>query len=462
MIPTPVEASVQQFEAGLRGTLLRPGDAEYDAARRVFNGMILRTPVLIARCAGVADVVRAVNFARDHDLLVAVRGGAHNVAGHGTCDGGLVIDLSRLRGVRVDPVRRVAWAEPGCTYADLDHETCCHGLATTGGTVASTGIAGLTLGGGLGFLMGTYGLACDNLRAADVVLADGRFLTASLNSHADLFWGLRGGGGNFGVVTSFVYQLHPVGTLLGGLLLYPFDRARDALLLFREVTATAPDELTCAYAVLTLPDGPRVALIAACWNGPLDRGEAVVRQLRTGVPPLDDGIRPLSYPQVQRLFEEIPFGLQNYWKGHFLLDLPDAAVEAIAEYAGRITSDHSAILIEAPHGAVSRVGSDESAYSYRADRYNASALAIWEEDGHPERHIEWARGFAAALQPFSRGGVYVSYLSSDAGRDQVLAAYGAEKYERLAALKTKYDPTNLFRLNQNILPELADQPIPAS
>lgn len=246
MIPTLAEASVQKFEAGLRGPLLRPGDAEYDAARRVFNGMILRTPALIVRCAGVADVVRAVNFARDEDLTVAVRGGAHNVAGHATCDGGLVIDLSSLRGVRVDPVRRVAWAEPGCSYADLDHETCCHGLATTGGTVASTGIAGLTLGGGLGFLMGTYGLACDNLRTADVVLADGRFLTASPNSHTDLFWGLRGGGGNFGVVTSFVYQLHSVGTLLGGLVLYPFDRAREALLLFREITANAPDELTCA------------------------------------------------------------------------------------------------------------------------------------------------------------------------------------------------------------------------
>jgi FAD/FMN-containing dehydrogenase len=444
--------ALRSLRDGLRGDLLLPGAQAYDEARRVFNGMIDKRPAAIVRCRGTSDVIRAVSYARDRGLPVAVRGGGHNVAGHGTCDGGLLIDFSLMRSVRVDVASRTARADPGCTWVDFDAETTAHGLATTGGTVGSTGIAGLTLGGGVGFLMGSHGLTCDNLVSVDLVTADAAAVTVSDQQHPDLFWGIRGGGGNFGVVTSFEYRLHRVGSLLAGLVLYPIEHARASLELFRAVCATAPDELTCAFAMITLPDGgPPVAAIAACYDGPVDEGEALVAPLRRLGPPLDDGIMPMSYPEVQRIFAEIPFGLQNYWKGAFLEEMGDDTIAATIDAFAAVTSDHSAILIEAPHGAVGRVPHDETAFGQRQARFNASALAIWESPDQRDRHIGWARGYADALAPHATGG-YVNYLGDDASREDVSAAYGKERYDRLVALKDAYDPTNMFRFNQNITP----------
>jgi FAD/FMN-containing dehydrogenase len=435
----------------LRGDVLTPQSDGYDAARQVFNGMIDRRPAVIARCRGASDVQAAVSFARANDLPVAVRGGGHNVAGNGTCDEGVLVDFSLMRSVHVDVSRRTARADPGCTWTDFDTETVAQGLATTGGTVGSTGIGGLTLGGGLGFLMGSYGLTCDNLLSVDLVTADARLVTASESSHPDLFWAIRGGGGNFGIVTSFEYQVHPVDELLAGLIAYPADHARDALELFRDTCAAAPDALTCAFAMVSSPDGVRMALIAACYNGAVEDGEALVAPLRRLGPPQDDGIRPMPYTDVQRIFAEIPFGLQNYWKGHFLKDMPDEIIDATVDSFDAVTSDHSAILIEAPHGAVRRVPEGETAFGQRQARYNASALAIWEDPTDPGRHVSWARAYADALAPFASGG-YVNYLGDDTSRDELAAAYGRDRYERLAALKAEYDPSNMFRFNQNIAP----------
>jgi FAD/FMN-containing dehydrogenase len=438
----------------MRGPILLPGTEAYEVARKVFNGMIDRHPALIAQCLGASDVKVAVDFARANDLPVAVRGGGHNVAGHGTADGSLLIDFSRMRTARVDVESRTVRADPGCTWTDFDTETVARGLATTGGTVGSTGIAGLTLGGGLGFLMGTYGLTCDNLVSADLVTADGKALTVSERDNPDLFWGIRGGGGNFGVVTSFEYRLHPVDKLLAGLVIYPTEHAREALELFRAVCMDAPDELSCAFAMIALPDGPRVAVIAACFNGPVSDGERLVAPLRKLGPPVDDGIRPIRYTEVQRIFAEIPFGLHNYWKGTFIREMPDQGVDATMEAFETMTSEHSAILIEAPHGAVRSVRADATAFGQRDARFNASALAIWEPSDDAERHIGWARTYVKAMAPSASGG-YVNYLGDDASADDVKTAYGAERFQRLVDLKTKYDPTNMFRFNQNIRPAAA-------
>jgi FAD/FMN-containing dehydrogenase len=447
------EQALGALAANLHGSVLRPGEPAYEVARRIFNGMIDRRPRLIVQALGAGDVMQAVRFARENDLRVAVRGGGHNVAGHALCEDQMLIDLSRLRSVRVDPHRRVADADPGCSYTDFDLECQAHGLATTGGTVASTGIAGLTLGGGLGFLMGSYGLACDNVLSVDIVLADGRFVKASADENSDLYWAVRGGGGNFGVVTSFEFQLHPLGPLLGGMVIWPIKDGREALEMFRDVTMSAPDELSCAYAIVILPGMGKVALVAACYNGSVNDGAPLIRTLQRVGKPLDDGIRPMSYLEVQHLFAEIPFGLQNYWKGHFVRDMPKAAIDAVMDAADSMTSEHSAILIEAPHGAASRVADADTAYSQRDKRYNISALAIWEKDSNPQRHIQWTRDFAARIEPLSGGGAaYVNYLSDDASADEVKGAYGGEKYRRLRALKTKYDPQNVFRYNQNIPP----------
>jgi FAD/FMN-containing dehydrogenase len=438
----------------LRGPVLLPGTGPYEAARQVFNGMIDRRPALIVQCLGVSDVKVAVDYARAHDLPVAVRGGGHNVAGKGTCDEGLLIDFSRMRTARVDVDSRTVRADPGCTWTDFDTETSVHGLATTGGTVGSTGIGGLTLGGGIGFLMGSYGLTCDNLISADLVTADGDLLTVSERSHPDLFWGIRGGGGNFGVVTSFEYRLHPVETLLAGLVLYPAEHAREALELFRSTCLDAPDELSCAFVMIELPDGPKVAGIAACFNGPIADGERLVQPLRRLGPPVDDGIRPSTYPEVQRTFAEIPFGLHNYWKGHFIGEMTDAVVDATMEAFETMTSEHSAILIEAPHGEVRRIANDATAFGQRDARFNASALAIWEPTDDAQRHVAWTRAYADAIAPFATGG-YVNYLGDDASAEDVRSAYGAERFKRLVDLKTKYDSRNMFRFNQNIRPAAA-------
>jgi FAD/FMN-containing dehydrogenase len=453
--PTLGEETIAAFKATLRGTLLRAGDAGYDEARTLWNAMIDKHPALIVRCAGVADVISAVNFARTHDLLVAVRGGGHNVAGNAVCDGGLMIDLSPMKSVRVDPVQRTARAEGGTTWDEFDHETQAFGLATTGGVIPTTGIAGLTLGGGIGWLMGKHGLSCDNLLSVDIVTADGQLRHASASDNADLFWGVRGGGGNFGVVTSFEYQLHTVGQILGGMVIHPLEKAPEVLRFFRDFTRTAPDALIAVASLLTAPDGAPVVALIACYNGPQAEGEKVLQPLRTFGPPLVDQIGPMAYTALQHmLVEGFPPGQQNYWKSNFLRDLSDDAIAVIVDGFKRAPAPTSAVAIEYIGGAVSRVRDDATAFNHRHSPYNLLIIGIWPNAADNAANIRWVREFWDAAQPFSSGGVYVNYLgqTADEGAERIKEAYGVAKYERLLALKKQYDPTNLFRLNQNINP----------
>jgi FAD/FMN-containing dehydrogenase len=445
-------AAVERFRSTVRGAVFGPDSGEYEEARRVWNGMIDRRPALIARCAGVGDVQAALAFARAEGLAVAVRGGGHSAAGLATCDGGLVIDLTDMNGVEVDPVARTARAGGGTTWGAFDAATQAHGLATTGGAISTTGIAGLTLGGGVGWLMRRHGLACDNLIAAEVVTADGRVLTASAEEHPDLFWGLRGGGGNFGVVTSFTYRLHPRGQVLGGMLVHPADRARETLHFYREATRTAPDDLTLFGGLLSSPEGVPIAAYVLCHGGDPARAEADLRPIRAFGPPLADQVAPMPYPVLQSMLDEgFPAGMQVYWTAHFLTDLSDEAIETLVAHFGRITSPLSAILIEHLGGAVARVGPDETAFAYREAPYNLAIVARWLDPSEADRHVAWARELRDAMRPFAHG-VYVNYLGVGDDADRVLTAYGPAKYERLAKVKATYDPDNVFRLNQNIRP----------
>jgi FAD/FMN-containing dehydrogenase len=445
-------SEIAELRAALRGGLLCPGDDGYDAARAVWNGMIDRSPAVIARCAGVADVQAALGFARGHGLPVAVRGGGHNAAGLAVCDGGLVVDLTLMRGVRVDAARRSVRVQGGATWGDLDRETQVYGLATTGGAISSTGVAGLTLGGGLGWLMRSYGLVCDNLLSADLVTADGRSLTASATENADLFWGLRGGGGNFGVVTSFEFRLHAVGPVLAGMLIYPLAQAREVLRVYREFTAAAPDELTVFAVLMTTPDGMPVLALILCYNGPLEAGEAAIRPLRQTAPPMVDQVGPMPYVVLQSMLDEgFPHGLQVYWRSHFLTGLGDDAIDALLERFAAVGSPLTAVLIEQLGGAVARVGAHDTAFGHRAAPYNLAIVARWADPTQADAHIAWTRDLWEALRP-SAAGVYVNYLGAGEGAERVRAAYDPGTYARLAELKRRYDPENVFRFNQNITP----------
>jgi FAD/FMN-containing dehydrogenase len=452
------EGAVEALRASLRGPLLRAGDAGYDEARKIWNGMIDRHPALIARCAGVADVIQCVRFARAHQLLVAVRGGGHNASGNAVCDGGLMLDLSGMKGMRVDPVRRAARADPGLTWGEFDHETQAFGLATTGGQISTTGIAGLTLGGGWGYLARQYGLASDNLLSVDLVTANGQCLTASATEHADLFWGVRGGGGNFGVVTSFEYQLHPVGSVLAGVLIHPFAQARETLRFYRDFTRAAPDELASGVVCITLPDGTPVVGIVVCYSGPLEAGERVLHPLRAFGTPLADQIGIMPYTAAQKLVDAFyPPGLQQYWKASFLQEISDAAIDTIVASCTHRPSPICHVVIEHTlGGAVSRVDREATAFNHRDVRYSFMSLGVCADPAEAEKCVRWARECWDAMQPFATGGVYVNYLGreADEGTERVRAAYGSEKYQRLVALKNTYDPTNFFRLNQNIKPTM--------
>jgi FAD/FMN-containing dehydrogenase len=446
-------AAIEGFGAGLGGDLLRPGVDGYDAARRLYNGMVDKHPGLIVRCSGVADVLRAVEFGRAHDLLTAIRSGGHNVAGNALCDGGLVIDLSRLKGIRVDPARRTVRAQAGVTYGEFDRETQAFGLATTGGLITSTGIAGLTLGGGLGWLMRKHGLACDNLVSADVVTADGRMLTASAEEHPDLFWGLRGGGGNFGVVTSFEYRLHQVGPVLAGLLIHPLPVARDVLRSYRDFCREAPDELTAYAALMHSPDdGQPILVLMLAYAGDLAEGERIVAPLRRVGLPVADTVRPMPYCDLQRSLDPIaPSGLQNYWKSDSLRHLTDEAIDTIISHYEATPSPLALAIVEQLGGAVRRVGPGETAFNLRDDNYHFVLMSRWTDPATSESNIRWAREFAAAMRPVSTGSGYVNALSEGDG-NKLEAVYGPELYRRLVALKDRYDPTNFFRVNQNIRP----------
>ena len=455
-------AAAEELEAKLRGELYRPGDDGYEQSRHVWNGMIDRRPALIVRCSGVADVIDAVNFARANDVRVAVRGGGHNVAGHATCDDGLVIDLSQMKAVRVDPGKRIAHAQGGATFGDLDRETQAFGLATTGGIDSTTGIAGLTLGGGLGWLVRKHGLTCDNLLSADIVTADGRFLTASAGENVDLFWGIRGGGGNFGIVTSFEYRLHPVGPdVLAGFVFYPMAKAKEALRFYGDYAAAAPDDLTSAVFLSAdlsgpfLPEdvrGSPAVGVGVCYSGTIEDGERIVQPLRDFGPPLADQIRPMRYTELQSMVNDAsPWGRRYYMKSEYLGGLSDDAIDNMIAYMAEAPSRLSTVGVFQLGGAVSRVGEVDTAFSNREAAHALEIIASWWEAEATDENIRWAREFWEALRPFGSGGVYVNYLV-DEGEERVKAAYGPAKYERLATLKSKYDPNNLFRLNQNIRP----------
>ncbi|MDN3522591.1 FAD-binding oxidoreductase [Halomonas ramblicola] len=442
---------IQQFQDRLRGRLVLPEHEAYDEARRVFNGLVDRRPAMIVRCAGVADVIAAVDFARESALPIAVRGGGHGVTGSAVGDEGLVIDLSPMRSVWVDPRQRVARAEGGATWGDFDHETQAFGLATTGGIVPSTGIAGLTLGGGIGYLNRKHGLACDNLLSVDVVTAEGRLVTASADEQPELFWGLRGGGGNFGVVTSFAYRLHPVGPVLGGELVYPLERAGEVLRFYRDWSTTAPDEVRADATLLSGPKGP-VLDIKMCYCGPLEEGEAVLRPMRAFGAPLLDSVAPVPYARVQNLLTEVfQPGRLHYWKAGFMRAFGDDAIDALLEFFVADTpAPFAAIAIEHLGGAIGRVGAQDTAFAYRQAQHGVLVLRMWQDPAESAANIAWGRRCFRAVASFLEEGAYVNYLG-DEGEARVRAAYGAN-LARLVALKNEYDPANVFRFNQNITP----------
>ena len=448
------EEWIEEFRRSLRGDLLQPGDPDYDQARTVWNAMIDRRPALIARCIGPSDVVKAVNFVRQNDLLLAVRGGGHSFAGNAVCEGGLVIDLTRMKSIRVDPIKRTARAEPGAKWLDFDLETQAFGLATTGGTNSDTGIAGLTLGGGHGWLGGKYGLTCDNLISADIVTANGDLLHVNAAEHSDLFWGLRGGGGNFGVVTSFEYQLHEVGPLLAGMVVHPFDKAGEVLRFYRDFVKTTPDEMTSIAGMLTGEDGNPVIAVLLCYNGDFAEGERVLAPMRQFGSPLADTVGSLPYTVLQSMLDAAtPEGRQNYEKAHFLSQLSDGAIDALTESYGRATSPFCFLAIQQVGGEMQRGAGDQAAYSQRDALFNLVIFSAWEDPGESEVHIKWARDLSAAVFPHSTGGVYINDIGreSEEGADVIQSAFGAN-YPRLVELKNKYDPNNLFRHNQNIRP----------
>jgi FAD/FMN-containing dehydrogenase len=461
-IPRLEEGAVAALRSRFQGELIQPGDETYESARRIWNGAIDRHPSLVARATGVADVQAAIRFAREQRHLLAVRGGGHNVAGTAVCDGGMVLDCSPMKAVWVDPVARRARAQAGLLWGELDRETQVFGLATTGGIITHTGIAGLTLGGGLGWLMRKHGLACDNLLSADVVTADGECLRASEREHADLFWGLRGGGGNFGVVTSFEYRLHPVGpTVLAGPVLYPAEAARAVLGAYRECLADMPDELTTIVILRTAPPAPflppevhgrPVVVVAACYAGRIEDAERAVAPFRRLGEPLVDLLRPTPYVAHQGMFDATsPHGLGYYWKSEYLAALSDEAIEILIEHAWRAPTPMSYTIMFHLGGAVARTDPEASAFEDRRARHALVVDAVWSDPAAGDAAVTWARTFWQRLGPISSGRIYVNFLGEE-GPDRVRAAYGATKYDRLRALKGKYDPTNFFRLNQNIAP----------
>jgi FAD/FMN-containing dehydrogenase len=447
--------TVNQLAPAFSGRLLRPADAGYDDARRVHNGLIDKRPALIARCHGTADVSDAVKLARTLDLEVAIRGGGHNVAGRATIDNGVMIDLAPMKGIHVDARARTARAQGGVLWKELNRETQLHGLATTGGVIGTTGIAGLTLGGGLGWLMMKYGLALDNLRSAELVMADGSVTRASADENADLFWAIRGGGGNFGIAASLEYALHPVGpTITGGLVAHPLARGVDVLKFFRDQSAKSTDDMTLIAGLLTAPDGSGAKLtgIVACHVGPLADGAAAVAPIKAFGPPVMDAMGPISYCQQNALLDDaFPKGALNYWKAHFLTDLTDEAIRTIVSCFEARPSPMSQMVVEHFHGAVSRVPVDATACAMRITGYNVVIISQWSDPREGDRNIAWCRDTYAALQPYLRSFRYVNYLEDDAAGDPAAVAYGTN-YARLRELKKKYDPENFFHTNVNIKP----------
>ncbi len=453
--------TIETFAANLRGDLLTPESPGYDEARTIWNAMVDKRPGMIVRCAGTSDVIRSVNFARDNDLLVAVQGVGHNIAGNAVCDGGIMISLSDMKSVQVDPDSQTVIVEPGATLGDLDIETQAFGLAVPVGINSTTGVGGLTLGGGFGWISRKHGLTVDNLLSANVVTANGEFVTASANENSDLFWGIRGGGGNFGVVTSFEFQAHPVGPeILSGLIVHPFGSARDVLHYYREFAAQAPEELTVWVVMRKAPPlpflpeevhGTEVVVLAAMYAGDMADGEKALAPLREFGNPIADVISPHPFVGFQAAFDPLLTpGARNYWKSHDFLELSNGLLDTLVEYAGKLPHAQSEIFIAQMGGATNKVAADATAYRHRDTEFIMNVHGRWEEASDDEKSIAWCRELFEATTRFATGGVYVNFMTEEEEK-RVEEAYG-DSYKRLVELKNKYDPTNLFRLNQNINP----------
>lgn len=448
------EDRLRELASSFSGSLLLPRDDGYEEARRIFNGLIDRRPALIARCRGTADIVAALDLARRSNLEVSVRGGGHNVAGRAVTDGGVMIDLSPMKGIHVDPKARTARAQGGVTWREFNRDTAVHGLATTGGVISTTGIAGLTLGGGLGWLMGTHGLSVDNLTSVEVVTAAGEVLNVSDDEHPDLFWALRGGGGNFGVAASFEFRLHPLTQVYGGLVAYPFTEAKDALRFFREVATSVPDELAVMPLLVHAPDGSGVPLaaFAICHAGDTSGAEADLKPLMNFATPAMTQVGPMPYAAVNMMLDDgFPSGALYYWKSSFLADLSDEAVDAMVDAFAACPSPMTGIAIEHMHGAVTRIGVSDTPVPHREPGFDLLIASAWTDPGATDKNIAWARETYAAMEPHFARRRYVNYLGDDETGDAVRAAYGSN-YDRLAAVKRRYDPDNIFRSNHNIEP----------
>jgi FAD/FMN-containing dehydrogenase len=449
-----IEQRVDTLTSSVRGRVLRADDDGFESARHIWNGMIDRRPRIIVQAAGAADVVAAVTYAREQNLPLAIRGGGHSAAGSSVCDDGLMLDMSLMKGIRVDPARRIARAEAGMTWADFDAETQAFGLATTGGVVSTTGIAGLTLGGGIGWLSRAHGLSCDNLLSVDIVTADGQLRRASADENPNLFWAVRGGGGNFGVVTSFEYQLHPIGpSVLAGLLVWPRPMAHDVLRAFREFTQGVPENASAYAGLGTSPDGLPIVVVIGFHNGPTEEGETLFAPLRRLGPPAADMMQSMPYTDAQKMLDALnPPGNRIYWKSSILRNIDDDVLDTIVDQSAAIPSPYSVALIEFYGGATNRVATGDTAYPLRDAMYSINAVSGWTDPAADTPNIAWSRDMWNAVQPFSPGSVYVNFLGvGDSGEDRVRAAYGPN-YARLASIKASYDPTNLFNLNHNIKP----------
>jgi len=459
------EDSMRELKNNLRGAVIEPHDPDYADACKVYNAMIHRRPRLIARCANVADVIRSVNFARENHLLLAIRSGGHNAAGLGVCDDGLVIDLAPIRYTRVEPAARTVTVGAGCTWGDVDHATHVFGLATPSGIISTTGVGGLTLGGGIGHLTRKCGLAIDNLLSADIVLADGTFVKANADENSDLFWAIRGGGGNFGVVTSFTFNLHPIDTVYGGPMLYELGETAEVMKWYRNLIKAAPDELNGFFAFLTVPPAPpfpehlhmkKMCGIIWAYTGTMREGEETFKPIRAFKQPALDLVGPLPQPSLQSMFDALyPPGLQWYWRADFVKDLSDAAINQHIHFGKALPSLHSTMHLYPINGAASRVGKHETAWSYRDATWAQVMVGVDPDPANNDKIISWTKSYYDALHPYSAGGAYVNFLM-DEGEERVKATYG-ENYKRLVTIKNKYDPQNLFRVNQNIRPTVKGQ-----
>jgi FAD/FMN-containing dehydrogenase len=459
------EVNMEQLRSRVRGQIVVPGDAEYDFARRVYNAMIDKRPAGIVRCVDVADVTAAVEYGRENKMLAAIRGGGHNGGGLGICEGGLVIDLSGMKGVRVDPASRTVRVAGGCVWGEVDHATHNFGMATPSGFISTTGVAGLTLGGGIGYLTRRWGLTIDNLLSVDVVLADGRFVVASENENTDLFWAVRGGGGNFGVVTSFKFRLHPLTTVYAGPTFWPLEQTAEVMKAYREFILKAPEEVNGFFAFLTVPPAPmfpanlhlqKVCGIMWCCTGPAAEADAALKPMRAVGKPLLDHVGEMPFPIVQSLFDGLyPPGLQWYWRADFVKELSDRAIALHAEHGAMLPTMHSTMHLYPIDGAAHRVGRNETAFSFRDANWAEVIVGVDPDPANKDRITEWCTDYFDALHPYSAGGAYVNFMMEE-GQERVQAAF-RDNYDRLAEIKNQYDPTNFFRVNQNIRPALARQ-----